>query len=445
MAGAALPAFSGGLAKPLVAEPGRASLSGDTGPTTEIWGYNGGTPGPEMRVKRGDTLKVAFENRLPQPTSVHWHGIRIDNAMDGVSGMTQDAVPTGAGFDYSFRVPDAGTYWYHPHNRSWEQLARGLYGPLIVEEDRPYPVDAEQTLVIDDWRLAEGGGLHTESFGGRHDWSHGGRLGNWATVNGRSEPGYTFQAGERVRLRLINVANARIMPLTIPEGAFTVIALDGQPLAAPALYEAGSVLELAPAQRADIVVDMDQTMTLAVHNGDEAIPIARLSVTGYANARAVRGPVPPLPSNGLPEPDLTNALETPLMMEGGAMAWLQSGTYQGAEMDGRALAEKGQFWSFNGQVGMSENPLFAASRGQTVVVQIVNHSAWPHGIHFHGHHFQEVTGEGTSGIWRDTILLKREETKRIAFVCDNPGRWMVHCHMLEHQASGMATWFQVAA
>ncbi|WP_171022245.1 multicopper oxidase domain-containing protein [Cohaesibacter sp. CAU 1516] len=114
-------------------------------PNSTLWTYNGRAPGPEIRVKQGERIKVRFINELEEPSSIHWHGIRIDNAMDGVSGLTQEAVKPGESFEYDFVVPDAGTYWYHAHNKSWNQVARGLYGPLIVEE--PYPTfDAEHDL-----------------------------------------------------------------------------------------------------------------------------------------------------------------------------------------------------------------------------------------------------------------------------------------------------------
>jgi len=136
-------------------------------------------------VRQGETVRVRLENDLPQPTTIHWHGIRIDNAMDGVAGLTQPAVEPGGSFDYAFKVPDAGTFWYHPHNLSWEQVARGLYGPLIVDEPDPPEVDQDIALVFDDWRLDETGQIHEASFAAMMDWSHAGRLGNVLTINGQ--------------------------------------------------------------------------------------------------------------------------------------------------------------------------------------------------------------------------------------------------------------------
>jgi len=430
----------------LKAQIAEKRLMGDDTGTAQLWTYNGLNPGPDIRCRRGDRLSIAVENALPQGTSVHWHGIRINNAMDGVSGLTQAPIDPGDSFTYDFTVPDAGTYWYHPHNRTWEQMARGLYGPLIVEEEEPYPVDSEQVLVIDDWRLNEDGSLHEQSFGSGMDLSHAGRLGNWATVNGISQPTYTFALNERVRFRLINSANARVVPLSFGSLPATLVALDGQPLDTPMSLNGKQPLMMAPAQRADVVVDMTAPGALAVPGQDRAIPIANLALNGEISSALSSTPVRALPTNNLPPPDLSSATSVNLLMQGGAMRWLESGIYNGEQSDGRALSEKGQFWSFNGQVGRTDVPLFSIETGQTVIVEMINDTGWQHAMHFHGHHFREVVAEGagrTLGPWRDTILLEPDERKEIAFVADNPGKWMIHCHMLEHQAAGMATWFHV--
>lgn len=430
----------------LQAAPSDAWLQGEDEGPTRLWTYNGMNPGPEIRCRRGDRLSVLVENNLPQGTTVHWHGIRIDNAMDGASGLTQAPIEPDASFAYEFAVPDAGTYWYHPHNRTWEQMARGLYGPLIVEESVAYPVDAEQVLVIDDWRLNEDGSLHEESFGSGRDWSHAGRLGNWATVNGMSRPSYLFKQNDRVRLRLINTANARVIPLVFGALPATLVALDGQPLDMPLQLDSQAPLVLAPAQRADVVVDMTGPGAVAVPGQDSETPIASFRVQGVSASGLSAAPVSALPANDLPEPDLSSAISVSLLMQGGAMRWLETGRYKGELLDGQALAEEGQFWSFNGQVGRTDTPLFSASMGQSIVVDMINETRWPHAMHYHGHHFREVMEEGSEqrfGPWRDTILLDADERKQIAFVADNPGKWMIHCHMLEHQAAGMATWFHV--
>ena len=197
-------AVSGAGSLILKPQKGMARLGPSDVPETAIWGYGGQVPGQEVRVKQGEEVRATLDNGLKQPTTIHWHGIRIENAMDGVAALTQDPVKPGATFDYRFTAPDAGTFWYHPHNRTWEQMARGLYGPLIIEEAEPPAYDRDITLMLDDWRLGEDGQIDEESFGSLRDWSHAGRLGNWLTVNGAPQPDYPVKRNERLRLRIIN-------------------------------------------------------------------------------------------------------------------------------------------------------------------------------------------------------------------------------------------------
>ena len=200
--------------------------------TTNVWGYNGSLPGPTIRVKAGERVRRRLVNDLPQPTAVHWHGIRIANHMDGAAGMTQAPVKPSGTFEYDFVAPDAGTYWYHSHDRSWEQAARGLHGPLIVEEPEPWTgADREIVLHLDDWRLERDGSFDEASLGELMDWSHGGRMGTALTTNGEAKPDFAVRAGERIRLRLINAANARIMALDLDGMRPRVVALDGHPVA----------------------------------------------------------------------------------------------------------------------------------------------------------------------------------------------------------------------
>ena len=196
----------------LHARSGTARLAPADYPETPIWGYEGSVPGPTIRVPQGTKVSRRFLNGLPQGSTVHWHGIRLENAMDGVPGFTQPLVEPEADFLYEFKVPDAGTFWYHPHERAWEQMARGLYGALVVEEPEPPFVDRDEVLLIDDWRLAQDASIH-ESFGALGNWSHGGRTGIWITVNGKAGWALETARNVRLRLRLVNVANARIFSI----------------------------------------------------------------------------------------------------------------------------------------------------------------------------------------------------------------------------------------
>lgn len=427
----------------LRAVAGEAKLYGEKGGASPLWLYNNRLPGPEIRVKQGDRVKVRFINELDQPTSVHWHGIRIDNAMDGVAGVTQQAVQPGESFDYDFLAPDAGTYWYHAHNMSWNQVPRGLAGPLIVEDrDEVFPGDRDINLVLSDWRLDENGVLDTASFGARHDFSHAGRLGNWLTVNGVSLPDIPLQKGRWHRLRLINVSASRILDLAPERMGAKVIALDGQTLPEP--RDVSGIVQLAPAQRMDLALKPMESgsFPLEMMTG-QPFAFANFQVS---DAKGLDGPLKLPPVNRLPEPDLADALELPLVMQGGAMGGMRALLQERTEDEVREMVQDGRFWTFNGVAGMQSEPMFNARRGETIVLESRNDTSFAHAMHIHGHHFRVLERDGEPlehQDWRDTFTTQPQETGKIALVADNPGKWLIHCHMLGHAASGMMTWFEV--
>lgn len=442
--GLVLPGIGAAAPLPLTAREATADLGLEGVLATRVWAYDGMLPGPVLRVRQGERVTRRFINQLPLHSTVHWHGIRIDNAMDGVPGLSQEPVAPGESFDYDFVLPDAGTYWYHPHNFTSEQLARGLYGPLIVDEITPPDVDRDEVLMIDDWRLDEDGQIHDSSFGSVRDRSHGGRLGNWVTVNGESLYSKTLLRDERVRFRLINSSNARIFRLGFKGATGWVVALDGMPLE---MVEPLDQLELAPAQRADVIVDIDPVEDEATHlyavAGEDRLAIASFPVSGE-NPAVRTGPPPPLAANPVPPIESLGGIEAvPLVMEGGAMGGLREATHKGETRTLRDLAGDGWVWALNGIVFRPEKPLFEARLGETVRLAMVNDTSWPHGMHIHGHHFREVRDDGSFGPLRDTILLHAGEKRDVAFVADNPGSWLLHCHMVEHAAGGMSTWFTV--
>lgn len=413
---------------------------------TPIWSFDGTAPGSEIRVMQGGRLKRRLANTLPQATSVHWHGVRIDNAMDGVPGMTQDAVEPGAIFDYDFIAPDAGTFWYHSHNRSMEQVARGLYGPLIVEEATPPDFDRDLVLMLDDWRLDPQTAAIAEDFAGRHDPSHAGRMGNLTTVNGVFDPKFEVGRNERLRLRVINAATDRVFDLGLTGLDGWVVALDGMPLAEP--LKITGAFPLAPAQRADLCVDVTaepgETANLVSLERDGGYGLAGFTVAGRAGT-ARRGTPAPLPPN--PLPDLSGLPDAPLhemRLQGGAMRWLESATLGNTRLSGRELADLGKFWALNGRADRPDDPFLDAERGSLHRISFVNETAFAHAMHLHGHHFRVITPEGRLGPWRDTVLVDRGETRQVALVADNPGKWLLHCHMLSHSNAGMMSWFRVA-
>ena len=435
----------------LVAARGRTRLIGAKYPDTAVWAYNGTVPGPEIRVRQGDRLRVSVENRLDEETTVHWHGLRVPNAMDGVPHLTQKPIAPGKIFNYEFDVPDAGTYWYHPHQRGFEQVARGLYGPLIVEEREPIQVDRDLTWVLDDWRLKSDAQI-SDDFGNFHDMSHNGRVGNSLTVNGRAPDNFAVRGGERIRLRLINAANARIFALEFAGHRPMVIAYDGQPVD-PHAAPNGRVI-LGPAMRMDIVIHMTNrpgerfTVTDTFYKGLE-----------YRVLDLVYGPKPlrdrPLQSsislaaNTMPEPDLAAPIRHDVQFGGGMMGGMMMGMMGGNRVSMRDMMRNGKAWTINGvaATGHVMDPLLTLARGRTYVLALNNDTAWHHPIHLHGHSFRVISRNGKPTRhreWQDTVLMSPRERTEIAFVADNPGDWMFHCHILEHQAGGMMGVIRVA-
>ena len=455
----------------LRAAPTTAQLVPPQYGATDVWAYSGGSgtgtvPGPTLRVKAGERLRRRFVNGLPQTSAVHWHGIRIDNAMDGAAGLTQEPVEPGATFLYDFVAPDPGTYWYHSHNRSWEQMARGLSGPLIVEDTEPWlglegAPTREIVLHLDDWFLRGDAKLDEDSFGALHEWAHAGRIGNTITVNGAFEPDLPVRAGERLRLRVINAANARIMPVRIADHRARLVALDGHPVS-PRDAEGGVVL--TPAQRADLVIDCTAApgarVPLLLDRGrGEWIAVATLRYGDEPALPPAGADVHPLPSwheSRRAPLDLADARREELKMEGGAMGSLTSARLGGVPATFDELVAARRVWAFNGVAGGPadesgghglDEPVFRAERGRTVHLTIRNDTGFAHGIHLHGHHFTVLSVNGAPDPHRDrrdTVLTQRGDVVEIAFVADNPGKWLLHCHMLEHQAAGMLSWFEVA-
>lgn len=430
----------------LVAAPAKLNLVGQKDFDTEVWAFNGSVPGPVLRVKQGATLRVRYQNKLAEPSTVHWHGIRLPNAMDGVPDLTQKAVPPGGSFTYEFRVPDAGTYWYHPHSNSSRKLGRGLYGALVVEEPEPPFADRDEVWVLSDFRLDKQARI-TNDFGHPRDLTHDGRIGNTVVLNGKVTDVFPVRRGERIRLRLVNAANARIYRLKF-EGHFPVIiAIDGHPVPPRQLPADGLVL--GPGMRADLMLDAIGQNGSRHRVVDEWNRAYRLVDLSYELPMLRDGPVrtavqAPKP-NPVAEPDLAKAERLKLVMDGGAAA--ASLVRADAEERKRIgeRARKGEIWTFNGHSHMGGHvhaPMFQLRRGATYVMEVVNETAWHHPIHVHGIAFRVLGAPDRP--FSDTALVDPEQKMEIAFVADNPGDWMIHCHILEHQESGMMATMRIA-
>lgn len=431
------------------AKPGKVHLVGPDFPATRIWGFNGQVPGSLIRVQHGDTLDLDVKNSLDVPTSVHWHGIRLPNTMDGVAGLTQAAISPGESFRYQFTPPDAGTYWYHSHVNAHEQIGRGLYGPLIIEEKSPPIVDREFVWMIDDWRLLDDASISND-FGNLHDLSHAGRIGNVPTVNGRFRDIVKVHTGERIRLRLINASNARNFALRFGELKPTVIAIDGQSVMA---YESSDPVVIGAAGRVDLILDMTDEPGTTIPVVDSFYRQTFDLVKFVYEKEALRdspldSPVQlELPT--LPEPDLSNAIEHEIRISGGAMGGLKQAKFNGQWMELREIAQQGYVWAINDVIGNSlkMEPLIKTTRGTSIRLKLRNQTAFPHPMHLHGHHMkllsinEQVLSEPR---WVDSPLVMPDQAMELAFVADNPGQWLFHCHALEHHAAGLGTVVDIA-
>jgi len=285
------------------------------------------------------------------------------------------------------------------------------------------------------------------------DISHNGRVGNTVTVNGRVRETFGVRAGERIRLRLINAANARIFGLKFEGHNPQIVAIDGQPVE-PHEPAEGRVV-LGPAMRIDLVLDMSGRpgqrfrVTDTFYRNLEY----RLLDLAYSEQTPLRGgsianPVR-LPKNPLPEPELKTAERHQVTLGGGMMGGMVSAMMDGKQADIRTLMHNGLVWAINGVAakGHVHDPLLTLQRNRSYVLELINETAWHHPIHLHGHSFRVVTRDGEPTRhreWQDTVLLDPRERAEIAFVADNPGDWMIHCHILEHQAGGMMGVIRVA-
>lgn len=420
---------------------------------TKILSYSRQSPSPVLRLKQGKPFRAVVENRLDQDTTIHWHGIRVPNAMDGVPGLTQLPIKPGESFTYEFTPPDAGTFWYHPHANSLEQIGRGLAGLLIVEEREPVAVDRDMAWLLQDWRLNDDGAI-SPGFGSMMDAAMSGRVGNVVTVNGAPPRDLAVRGGERIRLRLANAALARIFGLRFEGHNPVVIAVDGQPCE-PYAPDDGRIV-LGPAMRIDLLLDAKGEPARRYAIIDDfydglAYPLAGLAYEREASRPAVPATALSLPPNPLPQPDISGARRHDIVLQGGMMG---GGKLKGVGgMMGMAMPgmDGGPIWAINdmsmtGDGQMNMPPLFTLARGESCIITMRNETAWWHTMHIHGFSVLMLSRNGKPAPnrqWQDTVLMAPTDITECAFVADNPGNWMFHCHITDHQMAGLMTVFRV--
>ena len=424
---------SGAGLRTLEARPGKARLS--AAGEADILGFDGAVPGPLLRYKQGDALAVRLLNKTDQPLTLHWQGMRGDNAMDGVAPLTQPAVASGGQFDYRRTLTDPGLFCYRPSvwGTTPELVGRGLKGLLVVDEATPLSADADVILALDDWRLDAKGALEG-GFKDAKDVIGDGRVGPALAVNGKAAPA-SFDAapGARVRLRLANLANARIMLLTIEGARPYTIAIDSQPC--DAFEPVRRTIPAAPGARFELMFDMPQAETATVklllgtvHAGGKDEQTLAVFTARGAKA-AGRPPIASLPQNPAlpPEIKLAQSKKVDLVIE----------AHPGATPS----------WTINGvkTAAYAGEPLFRVKRGTPVTLGFVNKSPVALAMHVHGcaARLLHDLDDGWEPYWRNAIIVSASKTKHIAFITDSPGKWAVHDDILEHEAAGLATWFAV--
>jgi FtsP/CotA-like multicopper oxidase with cupredoxin domain len=398
------------------------------GHKTPAWAYGGQAPGLELRARQGDWLRVRFINKLDVPTTIHWHGIRLPLAMDGVPYVSQLPVLPGEYFDYEFQVPDAGSFWYHPHTASGEQLGRGLVGPLIVEERQPSGFEHERVLSLKSWHVDERGAF--SAFSVPREAARGGTPGRLSTVNGVHAPTLELPAGQVVRLRLLNLDNTLTYRLNLPGGEARLYALDGNPVEPRPL---GKDYWLGPGMRLELGLRVPAAgVELPLRNG----PLRLATLRAVASAAAPGDWPPALPANPIAEPDLAKAETLRFNFEWAGA--LSLGTAQ-------------RFWQINGQAWdiddktCADRPIATLKKDGHYIFELRNLSQYQHPIHLHGMTFKVLDSNRKRILpyFTDTYLLGKNETARVALVADNPGVWMFHCHVVDHMETGLMAAIQV--
>ncbi|WP_233557826.1 multicopper oxidase family protein [Tessaracoccus antarcticus] len=362
---------------------------------------NGRTPGPMISAVVGQLIEVHLWNQsVAAGVSLHWHGLDVPNAMDGVAGVTQDDVGVGEEFTYRFVAEDEGTYWYHSHQASNEQVSKGLFGPLVVRPSSPASDMAEVIAVA-------------HVYGGNR------------TLNGRTgDQPVEVRPGERVRVRIINTDNG---PMDVWVGtSYTVLAVDGRELHGPTPVAHHSLVVTAGG-RADLEVRTPRDGTAVRVQLSQSTAV----ILGHGAAPPVAHPTSALDM-------LHYGTRTSIGFDPGRPDRVFK--YSIGRQPGFYRGRPGMYWSINGHL-YPDVPMFVVEEGDVAVMRIANHSGEVHPMHLHGHHAVVLSRNGVASTgspwWVDSLNVLDGETYDIAFLADNPGIWMDHCHNLKHAAMGM--------
>lgn len=420
--------------------------------TLPMWTFTDGAWPPVIRLNLGDRLEATIENRLPRPdetTSIHWHGIRLPNDQDGVPYLVQAPVRPGESFRYSFAPPDTGTYFFHTHCNTVEQLGRGLEGILIIDGDTTEPYDADEVLFMRDWQVDRETGEFNPFFTLRGA-GRAGTFGPVRSVNGAVNPEIRLPASGDCRLRLINADPTRIMQIGVEDADAAIVAIDG--IAVPPFPL--SRWSMGPAMRIDLVLRAPQPGRIARlvdHSTPDRVELAHFVGSGVARRNSSFDPAP-LRAGWIAEPDLKAATRLNFVFQASEAGQLVATPDDGlgAPLGAICLSER-TFWTINSRAWPDRDharlppPLAVLDRGRSYVFALKNDSEFSHPIHIHGYSFKLLGSDKQNRPphHTDTVLLLPHETAEVAFVADNPGDWMFHCHIIEHQETGMMSYLRV--
>ncbi len=442
-------------------------MAAPDGRRREVWGYNGKLPGPAIRAREGELLRIRIKNDLEAPTSVHWHGIRQFGTwtMDGVDGVSRPPIPPGGEFLYEFRAEPSGTHWYHAH--VGVQYGEGLFGPLIIAEREPIAAyDREETLILNDWFQESGEALlarlvkppamemmRRKAMPGMGKASADSKMKNMpmsmkpdvadlpfesGLINGKGRatgtvnPPFTvvsIRRGETLRLRLINASSTFALRFAVDGHPLTVIASDGSAVRPLTVDH----LTLGLGERYDVLLKGDQPGThwiqattldgnifRAILRYDGSTRLEPESASGLAPAPVARGLMPELLRAPAPVKLADRPGEVRLVLGGSMMPYR---------------------WSINGQYYPQADPIILL-QNQPVRFVMENPTAMDHPFHLHGHAFRVLGAPGalnlTDPALKDTVNIPARSTVVLEWVPDNPGRWFFHCHIEWHLAAGMA-------
>lgn len=400
------------------------------GKNVPAWGFNQQVPGPVIKARKGDTLVVKLKNNLSEPTMIHWHGIRLPAAMDG-TGVVQKPVEPREEFEYRFQLDDAGTFWYHSHHNETVQMERGMYGAIVVEDETDPVVDAEKLFMIDDMKLTADFEFTQPSWAlPRLVERHDGRQGDTLLINGKVDSVINIHAGQMERWRFVNSSSARYFKLYLGGKTFKIIGTDGGLIEKPVTVTEALI---TPGERLDIVVGpFGEGETFGVESlSYNRSTFLRPKTQTFATVQVLEE-----------KPSAATIPETLRVIE--RLAPQNAPINRKVKFSVGASLKNGLDFLVNNDLHVNDEPVKV---GELQVWEVSNVSLMDHPFHLHGFFFQVLEINGKAPVykaWKDTINLTPRTKVKIAWMPDNrPGKWMYHCHILEHHAAGMMANFQV--